>query len=125
MSLTSKLSIPVNKCEMLLDFIRMILPNDNRLPSSFYLIRKGFLKEKTISFKICSVCNDAFRTRTCEKQSCLDAKSKRFVRCHVSNITTQLRLIVDNYYDSITKYKSKLKIYFINYFLIYFSYSFI
>ncbi len=107
MSLTSKLSIPANKCDVLLDFIRMILPNDNLLPSSFYLIKKGFLKEKPISYKICSTCNDPFSSKKCEKQLCLDAKSKRLVRCHVSNISTQLRLIAGNYYDIISKYKSK------------------
>ena len=53
MALVSKLNLSRQSCNILLDFLRTILPSTNQVPNSYYLLSQSFFKSKILVKKVC------------------------------------------------------------------------
>ena len=69
-------NLPATQCEDLLEFIRIIIPEDNHMPDSYYKINKSFYKSKVIEFKLCSICQKELNSKKkCPSQTCVSYMS--------------------------------------------------
>lgn len=95
---------------LLLSFIKNILPADNIIPSSYYKLLKGLNKEKKVSkkcFKICSECYSLYNNG-CENKSCVNPKKNKKIDALVFDFKYHLKHIIQKYWTEIKHYKGNL-----------------
>lgn len=104
-SLTSKIKISKNDINVLLKFIKSILPPDNLIQSSYYLLLKRLKYQIPLKQKICAECNEALGTDNCENDQC---KIKSTIDIIKFDFTEELKLILTKYWIKILDYKLNL-----------------
>ena len=52
-ALVDKFSLPENKRDSLLEFIRLLLPQENNLPKTYYMIKKGVNASEIKEISLC------------------------------------------------------------------------
>ena len=110
MKVVSKLSLPESSCELLLEFCRTILPEENNLPLTFYEINKTLTSSTIQEYKLCEICQRVLMGKKCPSETCI---SNINVKCHIPikvfmlDIERQIMFIFNNHYDTIIKYMSK------------------
>jgi hypothetical protein len=113
MGLIDKISSPPAHCEYLLEVFRLVIPNENNLPESFYKINKSFYKSKVVEFKLCSVCEKRLNTKNkCPSESCLSnhcIHSFKPIKVFILDIKKQITFILENNYTSILNNLGNLK----------------
>jgi hypothetical protein len=105
--LCQKLELKKKSRNILLDFIRNILPVDNIVPCSYYLLTKYFFdkfgKSKK-AFKICSECYSRY-DKNCENL-CNNSKKQKSIDALVFDFEKQIKRIIEKNWDKIQVYKS-------------------
>lgn len=109
LSCVEKLAIPEINCEFLLEFIRLILPTDNKLPTSHYKIKKSINATEIIQYNLCSICERVLVDKQCPSETCFSQSTtiKKNIKIYTANITTQLQIILNFHTDSMKRYISK------------------
>ena len=103
-ALVDKLELPEKRSDILLDFVRLLLPINNNLPSSSYMIKKS-MDVKLSQYKICKNCFSELSKNVCEK--CNDTNASK-IKIHTLNIAKQIITILDNHICHINDYKGKI-----------------
>jgi hypothetical protein len=101
----------------LLTFIKTILPANNLIPSSYYLLLKSLKRKTSIekkSFKICSMCYDPYK-KGCENVSCKNLKKQHSIDALVFDFEYHLKFVVTKFWKEIQNYKGNLLTEFINF----------
>jgi hypothetical protein len=95
---------------LLLTFIKTLLPANNKIPSSYYSLIKCLKKKTNLTkkcFKICSNCYGLFKNG-CENESCTNLKKNLSIDALVFDFESHLRYIIQKYWKEIQIYKGKL-----------------
>ena len=101
--LTQKLRISRIGREILLDFIRSLLPFNNNIPKSYRAILKSKKFSQPKPVKICSICyND---TLNCD---CKITNFKKTIEVLKFNLQEQFEYILSKEWSTIKNYRSKL-----------------
>jgi hypothetical protein len=93
---------------LLLSFIKTILPKDNIVPTSYYKLLKKLNKKTKVSkkcFKICSNCYGLFKNG-CQNE-CQNQKLKKSIDALVFDFKYHLTYIIQKYWNEIQQYKGK------------------
>jgi hypothetical protein len=93
--------------DLLLSFIKSVLPVDNIIPTSYYMLLKSLNKRTKVSkkcFKICSECYSMYKSG-CENKSCVNTKFKKSIDALVFDFKYHIRHIVQKYWKEIQIYK--------------------
>ena len=94
---------------LLLTFIKTLLPTNNKVPSSYYSLIKCLKKKTSLTkkcFKICSNCYGLFKN-SCENESCTNLKKKLSIDALVFDFESHLRYIIQKYWKEVQVYKGK------------------
>lgn len=98
-------NLPSAQCEDLLEFLRILIPNENNMPESFYKINKSFYKSKVIEFRLCSICLKQLNSnKKCPSQTCvsnMSLYSLRPIKIFILDINKQITFILENNYTAI------------------------
>ena len=114
MATVDKLALPETQVDILLDFIRLILPIQNNCPLSYYSIKKSIGTPDITSTLICKICDGEIETvkphtKKCNTEGCASAslglKSNSFIKVFNANIITQITRIYSEHHNTILKYK--------------------
>lgn len=116
LGLVDRLALPDTHSEILLEFIRAIVPRSNNLTTSYHKIKQSKNSSSSLyfnEFKLCSVCNSKLKQTDCESSTCLYNRltKRKYIHVVISNIKFQIEQIITNNYDSLVKYKSKKLVY--------------
>ena len=66
MSLVDRLSLAETHCDLLLDFIRILIPKSNKLANSYNMVQKLRKSELSLNFKVfklCFLCQSSLNNR--------------------------------------------------------------
>lgn len=66
----------ITEREMILKFIKRILPPDNIIPNSYYKLNKHMDLEKSKSLKLCPFCFDELNSNECANSNCVKNQNK-------------------------------------------------
>lgn len=114
MALLIKLSLPESHSEALFEFIKMILPDSNNLPESYYRFNQSFKNKLLKSMKLCHICQSEFVDNACPSSTCYSKREekkiniKKSIKVVVADIKTQIHTVLSCHYESIVKYKHEL-----------------
>ena len=121
MSTVEKLSLAESHRDVILDLIRIVLPVQNNLPTSYNQIKKS-IKTPTLSeFLLCKICckeikqnkKDKRKNKICSTELCLSRtsglKSNNFIKVFSSDIIAQIQMILSKHLDTMINYKRKFK----------------
>ena len=91
MSLVDRLSLAETHCDLLLDFIRILIPKSNKLANSYNMVQKLRKSELSLNFKVfklCFLCQSSLNNRKCSSDTCLSNTQikKKYIDVVVSNI---------------------------------------
>jgi hypothetical protein len=95
---------------LLLTFIKTILPTNNHIPTSYYLLLKSLKRKSSCdkkTFKICSKCYDPYKNG-CENVSCNNLKKQHSIDALVFDFEYHLKFIVTKFWKEIQNYKGNL-----------------
>lgn len=108
LSLVDKLSLPVSHSDLLLEFIRIILPENNNLPCSVYKIKRKNVVNEIRAYKLCKICETELVDNKCSSENCLSHRTniKKNIQVHCAKVSTQLGIILKNHSNSIKQYTS-------------------
>jgi len=112
MSLISSLNLSENHSNSLFEFIRLILPESNTLPRSYYLFKRSFNYNMINEIKLCHICKLKLKKSGCPSASCISKTNtekenkKRSIKIVVANLTSQLKIILKRHYLDIINFKS-------------------
>ena len=112
--MVSILALPDTHSDKLLEFIRMIIPVDNDLPSSFGIIKKKFTKNSTKEFKLCHICKRELINKTCPSAFCItNSYTPKFnisksIKVVTADIHTQIHTVIQSNLDTLNRYNSML-----------------
>jgi len=111
MACVDRLSLADTHCDLLLDFVRVIIPKSNELANSYYMVQKSRKNDLSLNFKVfklCHMCQSKISFKKCSNETCLSNNQikKKYIEVVVSNISSQIEEIISNNYGSITKYQS-------------------
>ena len=115
--MVSTLALPNTHSEKLLEFIRILLPTENNIPNSFYVINKMFTTNLVKEYKLCHICKKQLANNKCPSETCLSNSQnahlniRKSIKIVTADIKTQLNSIIKTNLDNINKYKSMLTIY--------------
>ncbi|CAF0888461.1 unnamed protein product [Brachionus calyciflorus] len=121
-ALVDKLAIPETKRIVIYEFIQLILPNDSNIPSSYYRLKKNLVLNEVESINLCKFCKSKIKlkentkhktVRVCSNELChskkdINLRSQNIIKIYNSNFLNQIYTILDNYYENILSYKSKM-----------------
>ncbi len=102
-----KMKLNKSNRDLLLSFIKSVLPVDNIIPTSYYMLLKSLNKRTKVSkkcFKICSECYSMYKSG-CENKSCVNTKFKKSIDALVFDFKYHIRHIVQKYWKEIQIYK--------------------
>lgn len=108
--LCQKMKLNKTNRNLLLSFIKTILPKDNIIPTSYYMLLKKLNKKTQVTkkcFKICSNCYCLYKNG-CENETCQNPKSKKSIDALVFDFNYHLTSIIQRYWNEIQQYKSNL-----------------
>jgi len=114
MLLLTRLNLPETHCELLFQFIQLILPETNVLDETYYRLKKKFKYNLIKEIKLCYLCHEQLKNNCCTNENCLSIREekkvvvKKSIKIITADIKTQLLIILGNNYSSIIKYKSIL-----------------
>ena len=116
-SLVDKLALAENHCELLLNFVKMILngvDDENNVPTSYYKLKKTLPIPMINSFILCKNCNEEVKikiengkkSKICSSEMCASRRlshlrNKDLVKVYNSNIISQIREILNNHHMKI------------------------
>jgi hypothetical protein len=86
-----KMKLNKSNRDLLLSFIKSVLPVDNIIPTSYYML-------------LCSECYSMYKSG-CENESCVNTKSKKSIDALVFDFKYHIRHIVEKYWTEIQIYK--------------------
>ena len=112
MSTINKISIPLNQVDSILDFVRLVVPRINNLPTSFNAMKKMINTYNLVTkYKICQLCNNVIVDgKLCNFEGCAYQNLKKpIVKVFTSNIFEQIKTIFGNYLTSMVEYKKKMR----------------
>ena len=111
MALIDRISLPDTHSDMLLEFIRTIIPRSNCLATSLYNLRNSIHNKLNLNYEVfflCKMCSEKLnKKKICESETCLSHSlvKDKFIYVVVNNVSNQIKEIIINHYDSILKYK--------------------
>ncbi len=112
MSTINKIGVAKNQIDPILDLVRLVLPSDNELPTSFNIMQSFIDTSGLLSMhQICKVCNKELinGSKTCINTECVNNKLiKKTVKVFQSNIEEQIKIIFSNHLPSMLRYKGKV-----------------
>ena len=96
---------PATQCEDLLEFLRVLIPNENNMPESYFRINSLFHKSKVIEFRLCSICQEQLNAKKkCPSKTCISnmsLHSLKPIKVFILDINKQITFILENNYQSI------------------------
>jgi hypothetical protein len=105
MGVVDKLNLSPIDAQCMLEFFRHVLPDENKLPQTFYKINKNIYKSKVTEIRLCNVCEKTLNSkRKCPSTTCVSNTSLysfKPIKIFILNIKNQITFILDNHYDSI------------------------
>jgi len=116
LGVVGRLSMSAQHAEIMLEFIRLILPLDNNIPSSFYRIKNSILTPNVTESILCKLCKNKVtfqkgKKKLCSNELCQASdkylKSSDLIKVFNSNVETQIVSILDDHYQAIIDYQSK------------------
>lgn len=105
-----RLKLSINHRNLLLHFIKNLLPPNNKISSSYYLISKKLrekIKMRKQIFKICSNCYNKYEKK-CNNDQCVNKKKKLCIDVAYFDFQQHLKLVLKKNWSKIIEYKSKL-----------------
>ena len=105
-----KLAIAETHCDMLLNFIRLLLPMDNNLPLSYRRIRKLVSEDGMKKLSLCSICfRELSKFKLCPSETCLSNRRPKttITTICVASKRTQIANIVSRNISAINSYLGK------------------
>lgn len=122
--LCSKLKLCDKYKDILLDFVKSVLPGNNKIPSSYskltnrLLSKFNMLEKKNSVYKVCNICYKKLNNNVnCDECMYQNANSKFRTSCDVAvfDIESQLIDTISKNWKNILEYRSIKKIQFIIY----------
>jgi hypothetical protein len=109
-ALMQKMSLAKTHRNLILKFIKSILPGDNKIAPSYYLLSNKLnevQKLKNSVFKICSTCYEKIQRNNCLNPNCLTKSNKKSLTIDVAieNWEKRIELIINKNKESISEYK--------------------
>lgn len=114
-SLLSRLHLSETQAESILEFVRVILPDNNKLPESYYRF-KSLTKTNLIKqIKLCNLCKKELVNGSCPNDSCGSSRiyqgnknliSKKSIKIIEADLKSQIEIVLLHHYEHIVKYKS-------------------
>ena len=105
LTLVSKLKLSLSHPNILLDFIKCIIPQPNIIPRSYNILSKSFSKSKVVEKKICSMCSIEIINN---KYSCEVSEStlQSINYIYVHDVKQQMNDIIIKEYATLKSYLS-------------------
>ena len=114
-SLTSRLYLSETQAEAIFEFTRLILPENNNLPESYYRL-KNFTKNNLIQeIKLCNLCKSKLKNNKCPNETFGSISlyrnnknliAKKSIKIIEANLLAQIQIVLTHHYESIVKYRS-------------------
>ena len=101
---SSKMSLSEQDIEIFYEFIKTIIPSENLLTESYYLMNKNAKLTSEIKVKtLCGVCERPMLNNNCSSETCYFNKMKKnkIIKVAVSNLESQILNTLSNHYSTI------------------------
>ena len=105
---SSKMSLSEQDKEIFFEFIKTIIPSENFLTESYYLMNKTIKLTSEVTVRtLCGVCERPMVNSNCSSETCFSnkMKKKKIIKVAVSNLESQILNTLSNHYDTICTYK--------------------
>lgn len=118
LGVVGRLSMSAQHADIMLEFIRVLFPLDNNVPNSFYMINNSILTPNVTESILCKLCKNEVtfqkgRKKLCSNELCQASdkylKSSDLIKVFNSNVETQIISILDDHYQAIIDYQSKIR----------------
>jgi hypothetical protein len=113
LNLIDKISISETHAELIFDFIKLIIP-DNNIEVSYYKFKKLFEHKLSKEIRLCNLCEEKLILKNCSNEFCASQQktntkknTKTTSKLIICNIEEQIKKIISKNYDKMLEYKSK------------------